>query len=48
MGKIMEKVRSAFKRPKRSKSIQKQIDRWEGEGGSLPPEDLGGQGSAKS
>ena len=39
MGKMMQKVKSALKRPKRTKAAQKAYDRWEGEGGALPPEE---------
>lgn len=37
MGRFTDKVKSVLKRPKRSKAAQRAYDRWEGEGGALPP-----------
>ena len=45
MGKMMQKVKSVLSRPKRAKAAQKAYDRWEGEGGALPPEDLPERGA---
>ncbi|SEB37945.1 hypothetical protein SAMN04489806_0305 [Paramicrobacterium humi] len=39
MGTFTERLKAAFTRPKRRHVPAKQIDRWEGEGGALPPEE---------
>ena len=40
MGRFTERLKTAFRRKKQAPHVPpKQIDRWEGEGGALHPED---------